>query len=192
MTEIHNIRTGQTMRFVSRSPELLRIETVNPAHAPAEPLHVHPRQESSAEVVSGALRFVVDGAERWLGPAATAIPAGTPHNFRNDGDEDAVAIQEFRPALRIAEFFTAFFALADNGELDEKGMPSLLRMSVMAPQFSDEIRVVKPPWSVQRAVFALLRPVARLRGDSAIMPAPTVSCVPSSMRMNAPVTRLAA
>ena len=165
MTEIHNTRTGQTMRFVSQSPELLRIETVNPAHAPAEPLHVHPRQESSAEVVSGALRFVVDGTERRLGPGdKIVIPAGTPHNFRNDGDEDAVAIQEFRPALQIAEFFTAFFALADDDELDEKGMPSLLRMSVMAPRFSDEIRVVKPPWIVQRAVFALLRPVARLRG----------------------------
>ena len=43
-------------------------------------------------------------------------------------------------------------------------MPSLLRLSVMLPLFSDEIRVVKPPWIVQRLVFALLRPIAKRRG----------------------------
>jgi hypothetical protein len=35
---------------------------------------------------------------------------------------------------------------------------------VLGPQFADEIRLVTPPWPVQRVGYALLGPVARLRG----------------------------
>ena len=114
--EIFNSRTGQRMRFLltaaDTNGDLLRIETVDPPAAVAEPTHVHPLQETRAEVISGALRFVVDGHERLLGPGeAITIPAGTPHRFLNDGDTDAVAIQEARPALRTAEFFETYFDL---------------------------------------------------------------------------------
>jgi quercetin dioxygenase-like cupin family protein len=167
--EIFNPRTGQRMRFLlttaDTNGELLRIETTNPPTGVAEPLHVHPRQETRAEVIEGNLRFVVDGRERRLGPGeAITIPAGVPHHFCNDGDEDAVAIQEARPALRTQEFFETYFGLAERGELDEHGKPSLLRFVVLAPAFADEIRLVSPPWPVQRAACALLAPIARLRG----------------------------
>jgi mannose-6-phosphate isomerase-like protein (cupin superfamily) len=170
--EIFNPRTGQRMRFLLTAAdtrgELLRIETTNPPTGVAEPLHVHPRQESRAEVVAGSLRFVVEGQERRLGPGeAIGIPAGVPHHFCNDGEEDAVAIQEFRPALRTQQFFETYFGLAERGELDEHGKPSLLRFAVLAPAFADEIRLVSPTWSVQRAVCALLAPIARLRGYTA-------------------------
>jgi mannose-6-phosphate isomerase-like protein (cupin superfamily) len=170
--EIRNPRTGQRMRFLQTAADtdgaLLRIESVNPPTAVAEPVHVHPLQESRAEVIAGTLRFVVDDEERRLGPGeAITIPAGTPHHFVNDGEEDAVAIQEFRPALRTADFFKALFDLAERGQLDERGMPSLLRLAVLAPVFADEIRVVSPPWPVQRAAFALMAPIARLRGYTA-------------------------
>jgi hypothetical protein len=82
----------------------------------------------------------------------------------NDANEDAVAIQEIRPALRTAEFFEHWFELARRGELDERGIPSLLRLAVLAPAFADEIRLASPPWPMQRAAFALLTPLARLRG----------------------------
>jgi hypothetical protein len=59
------------------------------------------------------------------------------------------------------------FHLAQRGELDERGMPSLLRLAVLVPEFADEIRVVSPPWPAQRAIFALLAPLARLRGYTA-------------------------
>jgi quercetin dioxygenase-like cupin family protein len=166
--EIHNPRTGQHMRFLRTAADtdgaLLRIETVNPPTGVAEPAHVHPRQESHAEVITGTLCFVVDGVQRGLRPGDAITIAGVPHHFVNDGEEDAVAIQELRPALRTAEFFEVLFDLARRGELDEHGMPSLLRLAVLAPAFADEIRVVSPPWPVQRVAFALLAPIARLRG----------------------------
>jgi mannose-6-phosphate isomerase-like protein (cupin superfamily) len=167
--EIFNPRTGQRMRFVQTAAdtngELLRIETVNPPTAIAEPMHVHPHQETRAEIISGSLRFVVDGEQRHLGPGdAITIPAGAPHLFVNDGEEDAVAIQEARPALRTAEFFETYFGLAERGELDERGRPSLLRFAVLGPTFAEEIRLANPPWLVQRLIFMLLGPIARLRG----------------------------
>ena len=92
------------------------------------------------------------------------LSAGVPHHFSNDGDEDAVAVQEFRPALRTRQFFETYFGLAERGELDDKGMPSLLRLAVLGPAFANEIRMTKPPWALQRLAYALLGPIARLRG----------------------------
>jgi quercetin dioxygenase-like cupin family protein len=168
--EILNPRTGQRMRFRRTAEDtggaLLQIESVNPPTGVAEPEHVHPNQESRAEVISGTLRFVVEGTERRLGPGeAITIPAGTPHYFVNDGAEDAVSLQEFRPALETEDLFRTLFGLAEDGKLDEKGMPSLLTLALVGPRFAGEIRAVSPPWLVQRLAFAVLGPIARLRGS---------------------------
>ena len=61
--QIHNPRTGQRMRFVEQRPEVLRIESWNPPRVEREPLHVHPRQTSGAEVTAGSLTFEIDGQE---------------------------------------------------------------------------------------------------------------------------------
>jgi quercetin dioxygenase-like cupin family protein len=169
--EIHNPRTGQRMRFRQTADEtagaLLRIESVNPPTGVAEPEHIHPHQESRAEVVAGTLCFVVEGEERRLASGeAITIPAGTAHYFVNDGEEDAVSIQEFRPALRTADFFRTLFDLAERGKLDESGMPSLLTLALIGPRFANEIRATNPPWPVQRVAFALLAPIARLSGHA--------------------------
>lgn len=156
------------MRFVELTEEVLRIDSVNPPGDRTEPVHSHPNQESGAELVSGSLVFEVDGKERRVGPGESiTIPAGTPHRFWNDGDEDARSVQFFRPALDIASFFETFFALAERGDLDEAGMPSLLQIAVMAPEFADEIRPASPPWPVVRLLGLVLGPIARARGYQA-------------------------
>jgi hypothetical protein len=66
--QISNPRTGQRMTFVELREELLRIDSVNPNNAAErEPGHVHPKQESGAEVISGSLTFEVDGAQSRVG-----------------------------------------------------------------------------------------------------------------------------
>jgi quercetin dioxygenase-like cupin family protein len=166
---ISNPRTGQRMVFLQTgaetSGELLRIECFNPSTGLDEPEHCHPFQESRAEVISGTLRFRVNGEIHEVGPGGThTIPAGAPHSFGNYGDQEAHWIAEFRPALRTDAFFEALFDLASRDQLDERGMPSLLQLSVSVPAFAQEIRVTRPPWLVQRVLFALLGPIARLRG----------------------------
>lgn len=175
--EIVNPRTGQRMIFLKTGTEtrgeLVQIDTYNPPTGVPEPEHVHPFQESGAEVLSGSLRFRVGGQERLVraGESIT-IPANTPHNFWNDGEEEAHAVQWFRPALKIDGFFEMFFGLAQDGKLNDKGLPSLLQLAVGVPYFGDEIRLTSPPWAVQRVIFAVLAPIGRLLGYRAQYPYP--------------------
>ena len=167
--EIVNPRTGQRMVFLKSGTEtggeLVQIDSYNPPTGVPEPEHVHPFQESGAEVISGSLRFRVSGEERSVeaGESIT-IPANTPHNFWNDGEEEAHAVQWFRPALKIDRFFEMLFGLAQDGKINDKGLPSLLQLAVGVPYFGDEIRLTSPPWAVQRAIFAVLAPIGRLLG----------------------------
>lgn len=66
--EIVNPRTGQHMVFLEAAAESVRIDTFNPPTGIPEPVHVHPFQQSSAEVISGSLRFRVNGKEHSIGP----------------------------------------------------------------------------------------------------------------------------
>lgn len=172
---IYNPRTGQWMTFLQTardtSGDLLRVETVNPPSAHGEPEHVHPRQESRAEVLAGALTFDVAGTVRTVRAGETiVIPANTPHRFWNDGPEDARAIQELRPALRTEEFFRMWFGLAQDGRLDERGMPPFLQLMAMTPAFADVMRPTRPPWPLLRALALVLAPLARLRGYRGVDP----------------------
>jgi quercetin dioxygenase-like cupin family protein len=167
--QIENPRTGQRMQFLETGAETggdrVRIESWNPPTGEDEPMHVHPRQESRVQVRAGTLRFVINGHVREVGRGESlTIPPGTPHMFGNHSGEEAHSIAEFRPALRIVEFFEYLFALGARGQLDDRGMPSLLELAVSAPAFADEIRVTTPPWAVQRVIFAILAPIARRRG----------------------------
>jgi mannose-6-phosphate isomerase-like protein (cupin superfamily) len=46
------------------------------------PDHLHPRQIERFEVLEGAMRTIIGGAERWYGPGETfEVPAGTPHRM---------------------------------------------------------------------------------------------------------------
>jgi hypothetical protein len=153
------------MTFLEMREDLLRIDTVNPVTDEREPLHVHPHQESGAELISGSLVFEVDGVQTKLAPGdSISIPANTRHRFWNDGDEDARSIGYFRPALATADFFETLFALAATDKLDARGMPRPLQLAVMVPEFENEIRPLSPPWPVLRAAAVALGPLARARG----------------------------
>ena len=157
------------MTFLELRDDLARIESLNPAGGEArEPVHVHPVQESGAEVLSGTLVFELDGRRHEVGPGESiTIPPGTPHRFWNEGDEDAESVQWFRPALDIAAFFETLFVLAQRDALTADGMPTTMQLAVMVPEFGQEIRPVRPPWPVLRAVTGLLAPIARRRGHRA-------------------------
>ncbi len=163
--EISNPRTGQTMTFVELRPGLLRIDSLHPHGPDGEPLHIHPKQKSTAEVTAGTLVFEVAGERHELSAGdKLEIPANTLHRFWNESGEDARSTQLFEPALDIASFFETLFALAQRDELDDKGMPGTLQLAVMVPEFGDEVRPASPPWPVLRVLTTVLGPVARMRG----------------------------
>src|SRR5674476_1005775 len=122
--KIVNPRTGQIMIFKTTGKEsngaLLEIESFNPVSNEREPIHIHPKQESSIEVLSGILHVWVNGKEHILTPnQRIVVPAGIPHCFWNEGPEEVYHVGTFSPALNIAEFFDSFFALARDGQLNK-------------------------------------------------------------------------
>lgn len=168
-TEIFNPRTGQRMRFVRTANdtggEVLELECVSPPTSQREPEHFHPHQANVFEVHRGALHIRMGGAERVVGAGERAVvPAGVPHFFWVEGDQEAHYRQEFRPAMKSEAFFETYFGLARDGKLDARGMPGLLMLAVMVMAFWDEIRVVSPPPWLQRILFTILAPIGRAAG----------------------------
>ena len=167
--KIKNERTGQRMIFLQTGQEtngrLLEIESFNPKSDMREPIHMHPKQESSAKVISGKLHFLVNGQEKIVAAGETiVIPAGAPHCFWNDDDIEARSIQHFSPALHIDEFFESFFALAKDDKLSDKGMPPFLQLPLMGLKHKDEIRVISPPWIIQLLTYWILAPISFIMG----------------------------
>jgi hypothetical protein len=153
------------MTFISRSPDELQIDSVNPPTRVPAPLRVHPSQETDCQVLSGTLVWEVAGERRTVtaGQAIT-VPPGTPYCIRNEGPDDAHSIQAFHPALNTADFFETYFELARRDELDSRGIPKPLALATMLTEFGDTLRPVSPPWPVLRVLATVLGPIARARG----------------------------
>lgn len=167
--KITNARTGQRMIFIKTGKEtngsLLEIESFNPKSDMKEPIHIHPKQESSAKVISGILHFLVNGKEQILGVGEKiVIPAGVPHCFWNEDDIEAHSVQQFFPALHLDEFFESFFALAKDGKLNDKGMPPFLQLPLMGLKHKDDIRVITPSWMLQLLTYWILAPISFVMG----------------------------
>jgi quercetin dioxygenase-like cupin family protein len=123
--------------------------------------HLHPSQEERIEVLSGALRCLVGGRERSLhaGESVT-VPPGTTHTLWNESQEEAHALVEYRPALRME----TLFGLGRDGKTDEQGTPGLLQGAVTLEEFEEEYRLARPSLPVQKALLAVLAPIGRLLG----------------------------
>lgn len=142
------------------SPQLLRAEVDADSGGNGGPLHRHLRQEERFVISDGKVR-VRQGlwGSRLLGPGETlAVPAGTPHTFKVEGD-GARFVTEFRPAHRIASFFKDLFALATEGRLDRRGNPRVADLAVLMQRYPEDFFYlpVIPP-AVQRG---LAGPLAR-------------------------------
>jgi mannose-6-phosphate isomerase-like protein (cupin superfamily) len=120
------------------------------------PVHVHPTAEESYEVVEGALDIFHDGAWRTLRSGESAsVPAGVPHTLRNATKEQVRIVNIHRPALRFESFFREMQAMIGEGKI--KALPpkeprSAIYVAMLFGKYADEIRVVKPPGGVFRAL----------------------------------------
>ena len=77
-------------------------------------------------------------------------------------------MQEFFPALKIDSLFETFFVLAREGKLNKSDSPNIFRTALILLHFENEIRLAQPNWMLQKVVFMLLAPIARLMGYTAI------------------------
>jgi hypothetical protein len=113
------------------------------------------------------------GQERDVGAGETVVvPAGTPHVWGNPNEDEVHLILEFRPALRMEEWFETFFGLQKDGKVNPKsGLPNALQWAVISREYEDEIYLASPPLWVQRVRFGLLATIGKLLGYKARYPA---------------------
>jgi mannose-6-phosphate isomerase-like protein (cupin superfamily) len=169
---IENRRTGQRMTFLKTWADtngtLLQIECFSPVTSAREPEHIHPYQENRFRLLKGELAFIVKGKNHVIRPGESiCIPKNVAHHFWNCGTTEAQYIQEFVPALKTDTLFETFFALARDGKLNKHGAPHLLQTSLIMLEHNKEIRLASPPWWLQKCLFMLLAPIARLFGYKA-------------------------
>ncbi len=136
--------------------------------------HVHPVSEERFTLVRGRLRVHIDGRDETLTEPGqhVAVPPATMHRFFSASDhEETFAVVEFRNRADRFEnlLLCQLFGLAEDGKVDERGVPSLLQRSVTMLEFSDVLRF-RRPWLLQRTVYTALAPVARLLGHQGCNP----------------------
>jgi quercetin dioxygenase-like cupin family protein len=166
---IENPVTGERIVFRATSRETngeaVVFETFVQPNGFVAAAHVHPKQEERFEIVAGTLGLNVSGREIVAGPGETlTVPAGAPHRFWNAGDDEVRFRCEVRPALNFEQLLETMFALAADGKTNEKGMPNLLRLAVIARAHFDVVRLPFPPAFLQRLGLALGAPMGRLLG----------------------------
>ena len=172
---IENVVTRERIKFLRTGEEtggeLSKWEVFVEPGGFAAAEHIHPEQEERFQIVSGRMRARIRGVERVLEAGDTlVILPGVPHVWQNAGTGTLRMVLEFRPALKSERFFETFFQLARDGKTNRKGLPNLLQIAVLMGEYAHEIRLTRPPWIVQRAVFAILAPLARWLGFRAYYP----------------------
>jgi quercetin dioxygenase-like cupin family protein len=166
---IENRLTGETVHFLRTAAdtdgELVEIEvTVEPDGAVAA-AHVHPFQSERFEVLDGTLEFREGRARIVADPGdVVTVPAGQVHSFRNVGETTARFRCEVRPALQFERFLETMFGLAADGKTNGRGMPSPLRLAVIAKAHFDDVRLPHVPAFAQKAALAAGAAVGRLFG----------------------------
>ncbi len=170
---ITNPHNGDRITFLKTAAdthgELLAFEEVRGGGFQGPPAHLHPHQEERFIVLSGSACLIVNGQEHILkdGEELT-IPPMTSHTWRNVSDGEVHLITEFRPALKIENFFESLYVLAGQGKRGELSRPDLLQMALLALAY--ESYMAGPPIWVQKVIFSILKPIALLRGYRAHVP----------------------
>jgi quercetin dioxygenase-like cupin family protein len=153
----------------SASGEMLRAETVVQPGGGAGPLHRHRFQEERFEILEGEIIGRIGRTRRRVRAGETfVVPPDAPHTFAVEADEPARFITEFRPGMRLAEFFAQIFWLADHGRVDAKGRIHPLQAALLARSFPQEFFYLPTiPAGLQQAIARPLAALARRRGYSA-------------------------
>ena len=108
--------------------------------------HVHPAQEERFEIVSGTMKFRMNGKKIVAGPGETVVvPAGARHKFANGGDEEVQVRVTVTPAMKMEDLLENTIALAEEGKTNRKGMPKPVHLALFVREYEREVRAPFPP-----------------------------------------------
>lgn len=153
--------------------ELLEFDLFIEPGATGPPEHVHLESEEQFIVLAGKVEALMDGKKYSFNEGEQfIIPAGTPHSWWNSGQTEAQVRIQFSPASRMEEFLETIYGLAKDGKTNAEGVPGIWQLSVTAPEYFNVTHITKPPLIIQKFIFGILGPIARLRGYKSDYPYP--------------------
>ena len=168
---IENPISGERITFTQTAAdtdgELLAFDMTLSVDGHVPGAHVHPAQEERFEIVSGTMKFRMNGKKIVAGPGdVVTVPAGARHKFSNGGDEPVEVRVEVRPALKMEDLLCNTVALATEGKTNRKGMPKPVHLALFVREYEREVRAPFPPPAVVRALMAPLAAIGRARGHA--------------------------
>jgi mannose-6-phosphate isomerase-like protein (cupin superfamily) len=111
------------------------------------PLHCHPDQDETWQILEGEYRFVVDGREIYAGPGSTVFaPRGSVHTFQNIGTIPGRMITTVVPG-GLDEFFEDLEKVVPRG-----AVPDLAKVAQVVEKYGLELH--GPPLRVTDAATA--------------------------------------
>lgn len=167
--KIRNTITGQDILFLQTTTdsngELLEMESTYQPHSKEPKPHYHPFQEELFHVVSGEINVRIDGLVKSLKAGEELfIPKKKVHSMWNASEFETVVNWKVRPAMITEYLLETATGLANDGKTNEVGIPSLFQSVLMINKFHRVFRIANPPFWVQRGVFFILSPLAKLLG----------------------------
>jgi quercetin dioxygenase-like cupin family protein len=166
---ISNSKTGQSIKFIKTGKEtngqLLEMVSNFKAHSVEPVQHYHPYQQEDFIILSGELSVRMNDEIKVLKQGKTLhIPINVAHSMWNNSNTDAIVNWKVRPAMDTEYLLETGTGLANDGKVNDKGMPNILQVALMANKFSNVYRLTKPPYLLQKVLFILLTPIAYLMG----------------------------
>lgn len=166
---IRNPKSGQDIKFLVTGKETngksLEMESVYNSRSKEPLAHYHPFQEEDFTVLEGELTVYIDGQQRTLKKGDTLhIPANKVHSMWNNSDNKTIVHWKVQPAMETEHLLETTAGLAGDGKTNNDGMPDILQVSLMINKYSTVFRLAKPPYIVQKILFAILTPFAYLAG----------------------------
>ena len=180
-----NETTGETITFLETAADtggastLIEVEVAPGGGVPMA--HVHPNQTETFEIVAGQLsmRSGGDTIVAEAGDVVHVLP-GRVHRFWNETAYPVTFRCKVEPALEFERFIETMFALAADGKLNGRGMPSPLRLAAIAnAHFADTRAPYVPAW-LQKAGLASGALLAKAVGIGATYEPKTGELVPAT------------
>ncbi|KQW28815.1 hypothetical protein ASE36_09995 [Rhizobium sp. Root274] len=129
--------------------------------------HIHPHSDEIFTVHSGRVMVMIDGREHYAkeGQSVT-VPKGARHFFRNDFDGETHLTVTFTTAQQHLRFFLnlARWTSEEPRYFKADGAVKLLPVALALHAFRDHLYIAGPPIAVQKLLFTILSPLARLFG----------------------------
>jgi mannose-6-phosphate isomerase-like protein (cupin superfamily) len=158
---------GFRQTVLKRENGLFWVELELVPHAPGPPEHIHTSFIEKFVVAEGTLSVLFQGQKRVMHAGETMlVPPGIPHKPFNETGSRVVVRAPMEPEYAMPEQFSVFLKQAygyfDEAPSNSRPPKALLQMSRFGPKY--DVWFAGAPIPAQKALYLLIRPVARLFG----------------------------